>query len=302
MDAGLEQAAQAIIRADPGGRLFAATLRRSFDMLLDGQHTGRYRWDQLDKTEKTHAGTLVEINLQRAFGFADGNRMDYSIAGMDVDCKYSQTLGAWMIPPEAHGQVLLVVWANDAEGKWSAGLVRALPELLNAGGNRDGKRTLNIAGRSAIRWIFAGAPLPENVLLRIPEEDAEAIFADTRNGQRRVDELFRRVQRRRISRTVVATVAMQEDYMKRVRYDGGARSNLQAEGIMILGQYRSHRDLAERLGIPVPQAGESVSVRLAPYSAHHVHLGTPWAILAGRQWTVALPQDPPVTVPGLPFR
>ena len=47
----------------------AKVLRRTYDMLLDGQHTGRYRWDQLLKTEKTHFGTLVEINLQRAFGF-----------------------------------------------------------------------------------------------------------------------------------------------------------------------------------------------------------------------------------------
>jgi hypothetical protein len=29
----------------------------------DGQHNGRYRWEQLHKTEKTHAGTLVEIAL-----------------------------------------------------------------------------------------------------------------------------------------------------------------------------------------------------------------------------------------------
>lgn len=70
-------------------------------MLLDGQHTGRFRWDQLYKTEKAHAGTLIEINLQREFGFGDGLEMDYRIAGIDVDCKFSQTRGAWMIPPEA---------------------------------------------------------------------------------------------------------------------------------------------------------------------------------------------------------
>ena len=75
-------------------------------MLLDGQHTGRYRWDQLYKTEKTHFGTLVEINLQRAFGFADGQSMDFAIRGIDVDCKYSQSRGDWMIPPEAMGQLI----------------------------------------------------------------------------------------------------------------------------------------------------------------------------------------------------
>src|SRR6266498_2971804 len=44
---------------DGDGSRMAAAIRGALDMLLDGQHTGRYRWDQLHKTEKTHAGTLV---------------------------------------------------------------------------------------------------------------------------------------------------------------------------------------------------------------------------------------------------
>ncbi len=38
-------------------------------------------WDQLFKTEKTHCGTLVEINLHREFKFQDGTKLDYQIAG-----------------------------------------------------------------------------------------------------------------------------------------------------------------------------------------------------------------------------
>ena len=76
---------------DRDGTQMAAAIRGALDMLLDGQHTGRYRWEQLHKTEKTHAGTLVEINLQREFGFRDGDRLDYRICGSDVDCKFSQT-------------------------------------------------------------------------------------------------------------------------------------------------------------------------------------------------------------------
>jgi hypothetical protein len=44
--------------------------------LLDGQHTGRYRWDQLHNTEKTHAGTLVEIALACSLRLADGATLD----------------------------------------------------------------------------------------------------------------------------------------------------------------------------------------------------------------------------------
>jgi hypothetical protein len=71
-DAELRAVAEELAESDPSGVKIAKVLRRTYDMLLDGQHTGRYRWDQLFKTEKTHFGTLVEINLQRAFGFADG--------------------------------------------------------------------------------------------------------------------------------------------------------------------------------------------------------------------------------------
>lgn len=150
-DPKLDAVAEEVLGADPDGSRFAGAIRRSMDMLLDGQHTGRFRWDQLYKTEKAHLGTLVEINLQREFGFADGASMDYSIAGADVDCKYSQRLGGWMVPLEALGHLLLVVWASDEESRWSAGLVHALPENLNSGGNRDAKKTLNAAGRSKVR-------------------------------------------------------------------------------------------------------------------------------------------------------
>ena len=71
---------------DPKGHRFAAVLRDTIDQLLNGEVTGRYDWKTLFKTEKTHAGTVVEINLQREFKFDDGVDMDYRIAGIDVDC------------------------------------------------------------------------------------------------------------------------------------------------------------------------------------------------------------------------
>ena len=126
-DSQREQVAAALRAADPDFTHMAATIRRAFDLLLDGQHTGRYRWDQLHKTEKTHAGTLIEIGLQRSLGLADGTTLDYRIAGAEVDCKFSHRSGGWMIPPEAEGHLLLLVQASDEEGTWSAGLVRARP-------------------------------------------------------------------------------------------------------------------------------------------------------------------------------
>ncbi|MFD8290121.1 NaeI family type II restriction endonuclease [Streptomyces lavendulae] len=300
-DPQLEAVRDAILAADPYGEKFGSALRRTFDMLLDGQHTGRFRWEELHKTEKTHAGTLVEINLQRAFAFADGDEMDYSIAGTDVDCKYSQDLGRWMIPPEAMGHLCLGVWASDRAGVWSAGLFRVREELLTKKeGNRDGKRNLTKAAReTAVHWLFKDAPLQDNILLRLPQEDIDAIFA-SRYGTQRLHELFRRTQGRVVSRSVVATVAQQDDYMKRIRYNGGSRSALQSEGIVILGQYGSHQAVARALDLPVPGAGESVSVRLAPWTAEHGD--APWVELDEGKWTVARDADLEVAAPVLPER
>ena len=253
-------------------------------MLLDGQHTGRYRWDQLYKTEKTHFGTLVEINLQREFGFADGAAMDFAIRGIDVDCKYSQDRAEWMIPPEAVGHIILGLWASDDQGRWSLGLVRANDHLLTASrGNRDLKRRLSAAGKAAVTWLFPSSQLPENALLHISPADVQRIFSCSKHGTKRVDMLFRLAQQRIISRTVVATVAQQEDYMKRVRGNGGSRSSLRPEGIVIIGQYESHRRIAKALAVPVPGPGESVSVRLAR-RRQPSHVDLPFVTLDGSDW------------------
>jgi len=297
-DGDIELVAAHLLAQDPEGRRFAAALRRTIDMLLDGQHTGRCRWEELHKTEKTHAGTLVEINLQREFGFADGDKLDYRICGLDVDCKFSQTMGAWMIPPEAEGGLCLLVWANDEAGAWCAGLVRATPACLRDAANRDRKRTLSPAGKAAIRWLFRDALLPENALLRLRPGDVAAIMAG-KSGQQRVNELFRRAQGRKVSRTAVLTVVtMPGDPMKRVRYNGGARDQLQAEGIVIFGGYASHSAAARALALPAPGDGEFVSARLARRRAHH--RDAPWISLDGQDWVLATPADPAETAPLLP--
>ena len=94
------------------------------------------------------------------------------------------------------------------------------------------------------------------MLIRLPGRDVDAIFA-AGSGQQRVNELFRRAQRMRVSRTVVATVAMQDDYMKRVRGGGGWRDELRAEGIVIFRDYRGDQVLAAALGLPRPGPGSS---------------------------------------------
>lgn len=68
---------------DPSGARTGYAIREALDQIYDGQRTGRWDYTQLMKTEKTHVGTLVEIWLQREFGFDDGDELDYLIAGVD---------------------------------------------------------------------------------------------------------------------------------------------------------------------------------------------------------------------------
>jgi Restriction endonuclease NaeI len=301
-DPELAAVAAELAALDPDGARTGAAIRGALDMLLDGQHTGRYRWDQLHKTEKTHAGTLIEIALARVLRLADGTALDYTIAGADVDCKFSHKLGGWMIPPEADGQLLLLVQASDEDGTWSAGLLRAAECNLRPAGNRDLKRSLNDRGRAAVRWLHARVPLAENALIRLPGPDVAAVFA-LPSGQQRVNELFRRAQRMRVSRTVVATVARQDDYMKRVRDGGGAREVLRAEGIVIFGDYAGDQVLASALGLPRPGPGEFVSARLARRPAGSDGEGRAFARfvrLDGADWLLASPADPAEPAPVLP--
>ncbi len=252
-----------LLARDPNGSRMAEVFRRTFDQLYDGQHTGRYKLDQLFKTEKTHFGTLIEINLQRELKLDDGKTLDFNIAGHEVDCKYSHS-GGWMLPIESFDQIVLVTQADDTQSTWSAGLVRVTEQNRRTSENRDRKTSLNPNGRADISWLFKDAQMPPNALLSLPAAEVEAIMSG-RSGQARVNELLRRATNRRLTRSIIATVAQQDDFMKRVRENGGARTALRPEGYLILGgDYNEHKSTAEKLGCEVPQPGEIVSVKVVP--------------------------------------
>lgn len=296
IDSELEFIRSEILSLDPDGARIASVIRDTIDQLYDGQRTGRYRWDQLYKTEKTHCGTLIEINLQREFHFADGIALDFTIAGIEIDCKYSQRDGGWMIPPEAVGKQCMLITAEDsAHPSWSLGIIRAKEEFLNVSHNRDGKTSINRSGRDSIQWIWRKATMDANVLLQIPRETVDLILSHP-HGTTRVNELFRQVRGKIITRTVIATVNQGRDFMKRIRANGGARSALQKEGILILGPYHAHTRIAEDLGLPIPSDGEAISIRVVQTTAD-----TPNSTqIAGAWWREATEQDPIEAAPNLP--
>ncbi len=288
---------------DPTGAQVTRVLRDTLDQLYDGQHTGRWNYDQLHKTEKTHMGTLVEINLHRRFGFDDGNVTDYRIAGVEVDCKYSMTYGGWELPPEAVGQLCLLVTADDKARSWSAGLIRCREEYLRGKPNRDAKRQLTATSRARIRDLWPGHnQLAGNVFLMLDPATRDRIFSarahrGQQHGQARTNELFRSVQRRIIRRAELATVAQQDDFMKRARGNGGARTQLRAEGILVLGHQDNDPLIAAALGLPAPSKGEFISAWVIPAREGRAD---PVAVIDGQPWALARSGDPVILAPAVP--
>lgn len=303
-DLELDRITDALREADRTGDVVASVIRDTLDQLYDGQHTGRWNFNELHKTEKTHMGTLIEINLQRTFDFADGDATDYRIAGIEVDCKYSMS-GQWSLPPEVIGHFALLITADDYKSTWRAGLMKIETRWLNPGRNRDQKAVLSLAGRRRIRWLWPDhGQLPKNLFLALDPTTRDKIFmAKARHGQRhgqaRTNELFRQVQGEIIRRPELATVAQQDDFMKRARSNGGARGHLRPEGILVLGHQDNDPLVARALGLPVPSKGEFVAARVVPARPDR---RDPTAKIAGQDWAIARPGDPIVTAPDLPKR
>ena len=255
-DALVDVAAWLAGQHDMVGR-FGNAIRQSFDEVFDGQRTGRFSLDQLSKVEKTYIGTKVEILVQHEFGLQRGQGMDYHIAGNEVDAKWSIRSGGWMFPTEAMGELCLCLTADDQRSRFSVGLIRAELGRMTASRNKDSKRRLSPEGLTDMTWLAQNATLPENLLLHLEDATLRAVLDPQLSGQRRINELFRRVQERIIRREVVLTVAKQDDGPKRVR---DARKHLAQYDLLILGHQGDHPVAARRWGLPVPKKGEWISV------------------------------------------
>lgn len=296
LDEGLQAVLAWFRQFDDLEAIFGSVLRQSIDEVLDGSRTGRFDIQDpaVGKTERTYLGTKVEIVTRATFELAKGMRMDYTIAGHDIDAKFSLG-GVWQIPTEAMGHLCLLMAADDARGTFKVGVVRISANLLNAGNNKDGKKTLSGVGRAAIEWLVPAGRLPTNQLLELPEGDRRAIFA-LRSGQQRVTELLRRFRGRIVKRNTASTVACQRDPMKRCR---DARRPLAAEGILVLGHQNDSPRIAAELGLPVPDKGEFVSARIVRAPAKDD--GRPACVIDGLPYVIALPCEPPEAAPPIHY-
>ena len=303
-DPELDAVEDELYRVDSTGDCTARVLRDTLDQLLDGSRRGRWSYDDLLKTEKTHMGTVVEINLGREFVWDadDADPTDYRIADVLVDCKFSGT-GAWMIGPELVGLLCLVIRADDKASTWKAGLVRADEQFLRLGANRDKKTGLSAEGKARIRWIWPQhGRLEENLLLHLDADVRDRILSAPGKrggpaGQARLNQLCREVQGRILRRAVIETVGHGlDDPLKRMRSNGGARNQLRPEGILVLGHQDNDPGVCAALEIPAPSKGEFIAARVVPATDPADTAAT----IEGARWRLARSSDAVVEAPVVP--
>lgn len=226
-------------------------IRQSYDEIIDTARTGRWDFESCEPQELGYMGVKIEHVLRGAYQFDYGERMDYRVAGVDVDCKWSKNFGGWQIPPEAVGHLCLLLWGDEQSCEMAVGLLRTTANIL-VGGNRDGKKTIQSpGGRQRIRWLIPTGPyLPPNFLLHLPAGDRDAILSH-KGGDARAAELFRRCEGIIIKRHTIESIGQQKDEARRFR--GETRARMLAQGFEILnGHWLKDRLRAAELGGPVP--------------------------------------------------
>lgn len=108
-----------LIDAVGGWQAFEEKLRGFFrsaiDEVIDTARTGRFFFADLEKTEKTYLGTKFEIILRDWLGVPKGVKLDLLIGGDEVDVKTTTSAqqGGWMIPPEAFGELCILIKVDE---------------------------------------------------------------------------------------------------------------------------------------------------------------------------------------------
>jgi len=242
--------------------------RSAIDEVIDTSRTGRFFFSDLEKTEKTYLGTKFEIILRDWLDVPRGIKLDLLIGGEEVDVKSttSAQAGGWMIPPEAFEELCILIKVNEAEAICDFGLARARAAYLRSGSNRDAKTSFSAEGRKNIWWMAKGYQYTQNFWSLTSQSDRDEIMRG--GGTRRIATLFERFQGVPVSRVQIEAVAAQDDFMKRIRRNSGARDILSPKGIAILYS-ENDADIMRRLGL---RFGKREFVSYTPVNEEEVAL------------------------------
>jgi Restriction endonuclease NaeI len=241
-----------LLNAVGGRELFEEKLRSFFrsaiDEVIDTARTGRFFFKNLEKTEKTYLGTKFEILLRDWLQVPRGVMLDLLIGEREVDVKSTTGGGSgWMIPPEALDQFCILLRVNEGLAKCAVGIAKVRPAYLRSGENRDAKTSFSAAGTRNIWWLVSDFDYTPNFWSRI-DDDLRHKIMKSGKATKRLSALFEHCLGMPVSRVQVAAIAAQDDFMKRLRKNGGARDILSPKGIAILYS-ETDRDLMRRLGL-----------------------------------------------------
>lgn len=222
--------------------------RSAIDEVIDTARTGRFFFSDLEKTEKTYLGTKFEIVLRDWLGVPKGIKLDLLIGGEEVDVKSSssKSRGGWMIPPEAVSELCILIKVRESSALCDFGIVRARPDYLRQSQNRDAKTSFSASGMANIWWMAKDFEYTPNFWSLTTAAQRDAIMEG--GGTKRIARLFELFPETAISRVQIEAVAAQDDFMKRIRRNGGARDILAPKGIAILYSENDH-DLMRLLGL-----------------------------------------------------
>jgi len=239
---------------------FPGIVRDAVDFVLDPVRTARTRVIELDNVEKTFIGLKLEHFVRDMLDVPKGLR-DLVISGLDVDIK--NTVGAnWSIPIETYrnSEPCLLMAVDDAKYQCWLGIILAKLEYLHGGaGNRDTKRGVSATGFQNIMWLVNGASFAKSRFDGLDMAKFRAL-RKMKGGNKRVVEFFTENQRKPIHRSVIQALLWdQDDYMKRLRSNGGARDALKQSGVFILSGFYDY-SLINKLGLPITSGDEMISV------------------------------------------
>ncbi len=231
----------------------------AIEFVVDPVRTARTSVADLDNVEKTFIGLKIEHFFRDFIDLPKGAR-DLSIDGVDLDVK--NTVGTtWMIPPETYRleEPCLLIASAQPGDTCSLGLLVARDTYLSKP-NRDQKRGVNKMGRQNVLWLVERASMPVNPwhgldMMRFRQLRKE------KPGARRAALFFTENIGRPVSRSVVESLLFdQEDPMKRLRGNGGARDLLAPAGIELLSGPYDKKRLIE-LQLPLIREDEFVAIR-----------------------------------------
>lgn len=242
--------------------------RSAIDEVIDTARTGRYFLSDLEKTEKTYLGTKFEILLRDWLDVPRGVVLDLLVGEREVDVKSTTSGGyGWMIPPEAIDQLCVLLRVNDQDSTCAVGLVRARPAYLRAGQNRDAKTSFSAAGRDHIWWLVQNFPYTPNFWTLI-DCTTRAHIMQPKGGAERLARMFESCLETPVSRVLIASIAAQDDFMKRIRRNGGARDFLAPKGIAILYS-ETDKAIIQDLGLKI---GFREFMAFRPTTDRHIQL------------------------------